>query len=278
MSSFCDGIELKVTGFDKTEEEVRARGFELPEISYITCFEQYYPQTLFSWDEEEVSINHGKTTTKFMKTHYLLLTALMPNLERILVDGRCAPYETCFSGHYLDECTQAVTYVIKEIDNDTGEEIYKQEIDTIPNIIHNVDKYEEEHKGEVKYISNKDDLLSLMNENRWVYEFADPVLKEDEELAFMAVERCGDNYKFILDKYKLQRKFQLAAVISNSSLFHSLPKEVLSDFNFLLEACKGNKNCFNYVKDEVLKKQLEEVMPELVEAKRPGRQFGGFTF
>ena len=47
MSSFCDGIELKVTGFDKTEEEVRARGFELPEISYITCFEQYYPQTCF---------------------------------------------------------------------------------------------------------------------------------------------------------------------------------------------------------------------------------------
>lgn len=278
MSSWCDGIELKVTGFDKTKEEVEERGFEIPDISYTHCFESYFPQTLFSWDEEEVSVNQGKITTKFMKRHYLLLTALMPNLERILVDGRSAPYETGFSGHYLDDCTQAVTYVIKEIDNDTGEEIYKQEVDTIPNIIHDVYKYEEEHKGEVKYISNKDDLLSLMNENRRVYEFADPVLKEDEELAFMAVERCGDNYKFILDKYKLQRKFQLAAVISNSSLFCSLPKEVLSDFNFLLEACKGNKHCFDYVEDEVLKKQLEEVMPELVEAKQTERNFGGFTF
>jgi hypothetical protein len=26
----------------------------------------------------------------------------MKNLEKILVDGRCAPYEDCLKGHYLD--------------------------------------------------------------------------------------------------------------------------------------------------------------------------------
>lgn len=278
MASFCDDIKLKVTGFDKTEEEIKKTVFRIPEISYECSYEEYYPQTLFSWDEEKIEMKSSKTTTVFITQHYLLLNALMPNLERILVDGQCAPYETLFTGHYLDGYTPTTSYIIKEIDNETGNVLYENKVDTIPNIVHDVHKYEEEHKGEVKYISNKEELLELMEENKRIYEFADPSLKEDEELAFMLVEKCGDNYSCLLDKFKEQRRFQLAAVISKPSLFHSLPKEVLSDFNFLLEACKGNKFCFNYVKDETLKKKIEEALPELVEAKRPGRQFCGFTF
>ena len=117
---------------------------------------------------------------------------------------------------------------------------------------------------------------NMEKENKRIYEFADPVLKEDEELAFMAVEKCGDNYKHLLDKYKNQIKFQLTAVISKPMQFHYIPQELLKDFDFLLEACKGNKYCFSYVKDETLKQKLEEALPELVEL-RP-QKFGKFTF
>ena len=218
----------------------------------------------------------SKTTTVFITQHYLLLNALMPNLERILVDGQCAPYETLFTGHYLDGYTPTTSYIIKEIDNETGNVLYESRVDTIPNIVHDVQKYEEEHKGEVKRISNKEELLELMEENKRIYGFADPVLKEDEELALWAVKECGDNYQHLLDKFKNQREFQLAAVISKPMQFHYIPQELLKDFNFLLEACKGNKYCFRYVEDESLKQKLEEALPELVEPKP--QNFGKFRF
>lgn len=276
MSSWGDMIRLKVTGFDKTEEEIKKTVFRIPEISYECSYEEYYPQQLFSWDEEKIEMKSSKTTTVFITQHYLLLNALMPNLERILVDGQCAPYETLFTGHYLGGYTPTTSYIIKEIDNETGNVLYENKVDTIPNIVHDVQKYEEEHQGEVKYISNKEELLELMEENKRIYEFADPSLKEDEELAFMAVEKCGDNYKHLLDKYKNQRKFQLTAVISSPMQFHYIPQELLKDFDFLIEACRENKYCFSYVEDETLKKKIEEALPELVEPKP--QAFKGFSF
>lgn len=276
MSSFCDGIKLKVTAFDKTVEEINESGIRIPEISYECSYEEYYPQQLFSWDEEKIEMKSSKTTTVFITQHYLLLNALMPNLERILVDGQCAPCEDCFTGHYLDGYTPTTSYIIKEIDNETGNVLYEKIVDTIPNIVHDVQKYEKEHQGEVKYISNKEELLELMKENKRIYGFADPSLKEDEELAFMAVEKCGDNYYCLLDKFKEQRRFQLAAVISSPMQFHYIPQELLKDFDFLLEACRGNKYCFSYVGDETLKKKIEEALPELVEPKP--QAFKGFSF
>lgn len=276
MASYCDGIKLKVTGFDKTEEEIRETGFLVPEISFENCSEVYYPQTMFSWSEETVEMKHSKTTTVFITNYYSLLTALMPNLERILVDGRGAPYEGCFTGHYLHEYTPTTSYIIKEIDNETGNVLYEQIVDTIPDIVHDICEYEEEHAGEVKYISDKEELLLLMETNKMIYEFADPSLKEDEELAFMSVEKCGDNYKHLLDKYKNQRKFQLTAVISSPMQFHYIPQELLKDLDFLIEACRGNKYCFSYVDDETLKKKIEESLPELVEPKP--QAFKGFSF
>lgn len=275
MASYCDGIKLKVTGFDKTEEEIRETGFLVPEISFENCSEVYYPQTMFSWSEETVEIKHSKTTTVFITNYYSLLTALMPNLERILVDGRGAPYEGCFTGHYLHEYTPTTSYIIKEIDNETGNVLYEQIVDTIPNIVHDICEYEEEHAGEVKYISDKEELLLLMETNKMIYEFADQSLKEDEELAFMSVEKCGNNFKYILDKFKEQRRFQLAAFISSPMVIHQLPKETQEDFNFLLEAIKSNEHCIRYIGDQTLRNKIREHLGLPIEEKRT---FGGFSF
>lgn len=275
MASYCDGIKLKVTSFDKTEEEIRETGFLVPEISFENCSEVYYPQTMFSWSEETVEMKHSKTTTVFITNYYSLLTALMPNLERILVDGRGAPYEGCFTGHYLHEYTPTTSYIIKEIDNETGNVLYEQIVDTIPNIVHDICEYEEEHAGEVKYISDKEELLLLMETNKMIYEFADQSLKEDEELAFMSVEKCGNNFKYILDKFKEQRRFQLTAFISSPMVIHQLPKETQEDFNFLLEAIKSNEHCIHYIGDQTLRNKIREHFGLPIEGKRT---FGGFSF
>ena len=275
MASYCDGIKLKVTGFDKTEEEIRETGFLVPEISFENCSEVYYPQTMFSWSEETVEMKHSKTTTVFITNYYSLLTALMPNLERILIDGRGAPYEGHFTGHYLHEYTPTTSYIIKEIDNETGNVLYEQIVDTIPNIVHDICEYEEEHAGEVKYISDKEELLLLMETNKMIYEFADQSLKEDEELSFMSVEKCGNNFKYILDKFKDQRRFQLAAFISSPMVIHQLPKETQEDFNFLLEAIKSNEHCIRYIEDQTLRNKIREHFGLPIEGKRT---FGGFSF
>ena len=199
----------------------------------------------------------------------------MPNLERILVDGRGAPYEGCFTGHYLHEYTPTTSYIIKEIDNETGNVLYEQIVDTIPNIVHDICEYEEEHAGEVKYISDKEELLLLMETNKMIYEFADQSLKEDEELAFMSVEKCGNNFKYILDKFKEQRRFQLAAFISSPMVIHQLPKETQEDFNFLLEAIKSNEHCIRYIGDQTLRNKIREHLGLPIEEKRT---FGGFSF
>jgi hypothetical protein len=258
MASYCDGIELKVTGFDKTEEEINEEGFSRPEIVYKKNFEEYYPQTAFSWVDEELELKHDKTTTKITIGRYFVATVIMGNLEKILVDGRCAPYEECFKGHYLNDYFETKSYIIEEIDNETGKVLYKKEIDTTPNIVHNVHKYEEEHSDEFKPITDKNTLLELLELNPRFYDFADESLKEDEDLAFEAVQMYGSNYEHILDKYKQKRDFQLMAVVGCPRMFHYLPKERLEDYDFLLDACKCEKYCLSYIENEELKHKIEK--------------------
>lgn len=86
----------------------------------------------------------------------------------------------------------------------------------------------------------------------------DESLKEDEELAYKAVEMCGSNYEHVLDKYKQRRDFQLMAVINNPNMLHHLSEERLEDYDFLLEACKKEKYCLSYIENEELKNKIEK--------------------
>ena len=244
MSSWGDCVELKVTGFEKPEEGSRIK---LPNLSYKEAFEEYHPQNDFSWFEWSIKNEERNSTTVFSKSYYTLIPALMNNLEKILVDGRKAPYERCFHGHYLSEQSiEAVSYKIEEIDNATGKVLFQQEIDTIPNIVHDVDSWEKENLKEAIIITDKNQMIELLDLNSSFYELASETLKEDEELALKAVEGDGWNYDSLIEKFKNSKKFQLAAVTENSALLHSLPKEVLNDYSFILEACKKNYHCLMY--------------------------------
>ena len=278
MSSWGDILELKVTGFDKTEQEIERLGFKKPEISYKCSFEEYYPQVLFSWDKSELQLKHNETTTKITICWYCVMTAIMENLEKILVDGRCAPYEDSFKGHYLEDYIGTKSYVIEEIDNETGKVLYKKEIDTTPNIVHDVHKYEEEHSDEFKPVADKNKLLELIDLNPEFYDFADDSLKEDEELAYKAVEMYGSNYKHILDKYKQRRDIQLMAVIKCPSMLYCLPKERLEDYDFLLEACKCEKNCLYYIDNIDLKNKIEKELEPDKKKQTGTRRFGDYLF
>ena len=278
MASFCDGIKLKVTGFDKTEEEINEQGFSRPDIVYKKNFEEYYPKTAFSWVDEDLELKHDETTTKITISMYSVVTAIMGNLEKILVDGRWAPYEERFKGHYLEDCFGTKSYAIEEIDNETGKVLYKKEIDTTPNIVHDVHKYEEEHSDEFKPVADKNTLLELIELNPRFYDFADESLKEDEELAYKAVEMYGSNYKHILDKYKQRRDIQLMAVIKCPSMLYCLPKERLEDYDFLLEACKCEKNCLYYIDNIDLKNKIEKELEPDKEKQTGTRRFGDYFF
>ena len=278
MASYGDDIELKVTAFDKTEEEIKELGFIKPEISYKCSFEEYNPQTLFSWSDSEYAVKNQKTTIKFTICSYFVMTAIMENLEKILVDGRYAPYEDCFKGHYLEDYFGTKSYVIEEIDNETGKVLYKKEIDTTPNIVHDVNKYEEEHSDEFKPIKDKNTLLELIELNPEFYDFADESLKEDEDLAFEAVQMCGSNYEHILDKYKQKRDFQLMAVVGCPRMFHYLPKERLEDYDFLLDACKYEEFCLRYIENEELKNKIEKELEPDKKKQTGTRRFGDYFF
>ena len=80
MSSWGELLELKVTDFDKTEQEIERLGFKKPEISYKCSFEEYYPQVLFSWDKSELQLKHNETTTKITICWYCVMTAIIENL------------------------------------------------------------------------------------------------------------------------------------------------------------------------------------------------------
>ena len=268
MSSWCESTELKVTKYDKTEEEA---GIKLPDISYIDSFEQYYPQILFSWAEQEIKLKGETTTLSFSVCHYTVLAAIMENLEKILVDGRKAPYEGLFRGHYLsDGDVDTKSYLVKEVDNETGKLLFEKEIDTMPGIVHDVRKYEEEHLKKIKPIFSKEKLLELMEINPAFYSLADVSLKEDEDLAFKAVKDDGENYKHLLEKYKDRRDFQLAAYISDPSIAYLLPKERLSDYVFLLEACEQNNDCFDHIMDEDIKARIKEQVSSIKNLEKIG--------
>lgn len=257
MSSWGDTVKLKVTGFEKTEGDLE---YETPNLSYEASWEEYYPQTDFTWLEWCIENKERNTTTIFKKCYYTVITALMNNLKTILVDGRNAPYEDCFKGHYLYKEPRIYTesYVVEEIDNKTGDVLFHKEIDAVPNIIHNVHEWEKKHLKRTAVITNKEKMLELMTINPLFYELCDSSLKEDNELALKAVEGNGINYTHILEKFKCEKSFQLAAFISNSSAFHYLPKETQHDYEFLLSACRKNKNCLSYVDDNETKEKIKK--------------------
>ena len=152
MSSYVDGIEVKVTAFDKSKEELK--GWNIPEITVERMFEEYYPQVCFSYNVntikeecEDIIRTHKKRTYSAMKTQIAKDTY-------IYVDGMKAPYETGAKqdGYYINYCINdedgmldVSSYSIKEEDKNTGEVLFETEVDNKPNIVHDLYAYLDEY-------------------------------------------------------------------------------------------------------------------------------------
>ena len=271
MSSYGDSIKLKVKEFEKTDRDTE---FILPEIYYNLAFEEYYPQVDFSWQDEGVEIKNCQTTIIFQMHRYEAIPALMENLEEILVDGRHAPYEGCFKGHYLlSKAFPVCSFFTKLIDNETGNVLYEKEIDEVPNIVHDVHKYEQEHLKDIQLISNKEKVIELIGVHPAFYSLADSSLKEDEELALFAVKEDGENYAYLLDKYQRRKDFQLTAFVSNPASFHMLPKETQEDYGFLLEACSKSWRCLFMVNNRTYRRRIIKDVREKYFKEIPAEEF-----
>ena len=129
----------------------------------------------------------------------------------------------------------------------------------MPNVVHDVAAWEKYNLKQPAIVTEKKQMIELMEIKPRVYELADPSLKEDEELAKKAIEGSEFNYEVLAERFKARRDFQLAAVAYYPFMLRVLPKEVLKDYAFLLEACKRNKSILSEdIIDDDIKNRIKK--------------------
>lgn len=204
MSSYVDGIEVKVTAFDKSKEELK--GWNIPEITVERMFEEYYPQVCFSYNVntikeecEDIIRTHKKRTYSAMKTQIAKDTY-------VYVDGMKAPYETGAKqdGYYINYCINdedgmldVSSYSIKEEDKNTGEVLFETEVDNKPNIVHDLyaylDEYYAKHGKPTNIIDDETKTLIKGDENTII-----PNDGSVEIIGRSAFEECGELTSIII--------------------------------------------------------------------------------
>lgn len=122
MASVCYGGYIRMN--PEVEEETRDPMFDggypysIPKVYLDGVGESYFPQWCFNWDNDSVVVVRDKHVVKYTKSVYLELLAKNEDGEIVWMDGRCAPYENCWGGEYLNEDRSAYEYTITEYDLD----------------------------------------------------------------------------------------------------------------------------------------------------------------
>ena len=130
MSSACYGGSIRLN--HNVEDENRDPMFEggypysIPKVYLDGVGESYFPQWCFNWDNDSVVVVRDKHVVKYTKSVYLELLAKNEVGEIVWMDGRSAPYSTCWDGEYLGEERNAYEYTITEYDlNELKKRKYK---------------------------------------------------------------------------------------------------------------------------------------------------------
>lgn len=128
MSSVCYGGKIRMQVVEEDEKLINDDYFDLdkypfavPQIYLEGHGEEYFPQMLFSWDDDSVVAVRKSRIVEYTRSTYFELLAEDENGNIIWVDGRTAPYEGCWGGKYLKEHRGASAYTIKEYDLETME-------------------------------------------------------------------------------------------------------------------------------------------------------------
>ena len=130
MSSVCYGGSIRMN----PESEMLNRDpmfeggypFTMPKVYLDGVGESYFPQWCFNWDDDSVVVVRDKQVVKYTRSTFLELLAKNEEGEIVWMDGRRAPYSTCWGGEYLDEDRSAYEYTITEYDlNELKKRKYK---------------------------------------------------------------------------------------------------------------------------------------------------------
>ena len=118
MSSICYGgkLRMKVDEYHNEAADFEEYPRDIPKVYIDARREDYYPQILFSWDNDSVSVVRDTSIVEYSKSSHFELQAEDENGNIIWVDGRTAPYEGCWGGKYLGEYRCAQTYSVVEYD------------------------------------------------------------------------------------------------------------------------------------------------------------------
>ena len=94
--------------------------YAIPKVYLEGVGEEYYPQTSFSWDDDSVVLVKGNDIIKYTHSNFVELLAKDEEGNIVWMDGRCAPYSSCWDGEYLNEERGASEYTIEEYDLETS--------------------------------------------------------------------------------------------------------------------------------------------------------------
>lgn len=146
MSSFCYGGKIRMQVVEEDEKlvnddyaDLAEYPFAVPQVYLEGHGEQYFPQLLFSWEDDSVVAVRDRRIVEYTKSHYTELLAEDEKGNIIWVDGRTAPYEGCWGGKYLNEHRNACAYTIQKYDFDTLE---KRKYKVVPDEATKFDRYD----------------------------------------------------------------------------------------------------------------------------------------
>lgn len=130
MSSICYGgsVRMKPEVENENLDPMFDEGYpyKMPKVYLDGWGESYFPQWCFNWDADSVVVTRDKCVVKYTRSTFLELLAKNEDGEVVWIDGRSAPYSSCWGGEYLDENRSAYEYTITEYDlNELKKRKYK---------------------------------------------------------------------------------------------------------------------------------------------------------
>lgn len=133
MSSTIFGgkILLEPVEEEKHEDVYGVEGYPLrkPTVYLEGVVEEYYPQTMFSWADDSVVVVRENRVITYTRSSFTELLAKDEKGNIVWMDGRNAPYSSCWDGEYLNDDRPGEEFTIQTYDLST---MKKQSFKAVP--------------------------------------------------------------------------------------------------------------------------------------------------
>lgn len=160
-STYLDGKILLKPVEEEQHEDDGFVGYPLkkPTVYLAGAVEEYYPQTVFSWNDDSVVVVRENRVFKYTKSSFTELLAKDEKGDVVWMDGRNAPYSNCWKGEYLDEYRGGEEFTIKTYDLSTMKKqsfkaVLQKEEDMDDGDVRIISEYIETQEAEKRFIVN----------------------------------------------------------------------------------------------------------------------------